>query len=84
MSAPASRCGRAGRSSRTSAPVRDQQPIAESGETLDGRVEGVVEALERALEQQPGRVTRALGDQLEVAVVEVSASSWASSRRGAG
>ena len=49
----------------------DQQPIAESGETLDGRVERVVEALERALEQQPGRVTRALGDQFEVAVVEV-------------
>ena len=49
----------------------EQQAVAEGGEPLDGGVERVVEALERALEQQPRRVARALGDQLQLAVVEL-------------
>ena len=64
-SAPASMCG----SSRSSGPrdalrVGEQQAVAEAGEAGDGGVEDVIEARERALEQQPRRVLRALGDQL--------------------
>ena len=71
-SAPASRC----LSSRSSEPggalgVRQQQSVAEVGQARHGGVEHVVEAAERALEQQPRRVRGALGDQRELVVVEL-------------
>jgi len=50
--------------------VREQQAVPEGGEALDGRVELVVEPAERALEQQPLRVPGALGDQLQLTVVQ--------------
>ena len=46
--------------------VGEQQAVAEAGQAGDGGVEDVVEALERALEQQPRRVLGALGDQREL------------------
>ena len=85
-SAPSSRCG----SSRSSGPrdalgVGEQQAVAEAGQAGDGGVEDVVEALERALEQQPRRVLRALGDQRELALGRARARPRRRARRpGAG
>ena len=60
--------------------VGEQQAVAEAGEARDGGVEDVVEALERALEQQPGRVRRGPGrSAASSSGSSVSASSWASS-----